>query len=114
MCQRADGNGSSVGHGQDALRACRYLSRLLSVDSKAATWSVLEMPSGTSVAVMVTRVPGSTSSRDQVIVMVPASVGSSETKSASSTSLRGSSTMVNRTSTTSTLLADLPRVAGSS
>ncbi len=68
--------------------------RLASVEAKAAAWSALLMPSGTSVAVTVTRVPAPTASTIHVIVMVPANDGSSDTKSTSSTIRRGGSTAV--------------------
>jgi hypothetical protein len=65
--------------------------------------------SGTSFAVMSTRVPPSTAVTSQVMVIVPAKAGSSETKSTSWTTRTSGTTSTKRASTMSESALALPR-----
>jgi len=71
-------------------------------------WSSGEMPSGTFSAVMSTRVAASTGVTSQVIVMVPAKAGSSDTKSTACTTRTSGTMSTKRTSTTSASAVALP------
>jgi hypothetical protein len=73
-----------------------------------AAWSSAEMPSGTSSATMSTRVPASTAVACQVMIMVPALAGSSETKSTACTTRSPGTMSMKRPSTTSESAVALP------
>jgi hypothetical protein len=66
------------------------------------------MPSGTSSAMMSTRVPPSTAVTAQVMVMVPAKAGSSDSKSTACTTRTPGTMSTNRASTTSASAVALP------
>ena len=97
-----------VDHRRGCLTRRKMLSEVRERRGHATAWSAADIPSGTSSAVISTRVPPPTALRCHVMVIVPANEGSFDSKSTCCTTPTPGSRLTKRASTTSESAVALP------